>query len=115
MTVKSLAAVLPCLLIISACGVRGPLDTPPPMWGDPNRAPSRSPEPFASDVEDTPEVILPNTNPLDPNAQAPSFTSPTMEAEVTPAPQTPEPQAPAPAEDDPSVSPLTDPETPPAE
>lgn len=54
------------LLALGGCGVRGPLETPPPMWGDPDQEPLGTAEPFASENATTPEVILPD--PFSPNA-----------------------------------------------
>lgn len=41
--------ILALLPVLAACGVRGGLQTPDPLWGDANRAPPPVPKPYEAD------------------------------------------------------------------
>lgn len=52
-------AVLAAGLALSACGVRGDLQTPAPFWGERDRTPPEPPEAYETDADsDNPEVLI---------------------------------------------------------
>ncbi len=55
------AAIIALLSAVGACGIRGPLETPPPLWGNEARTPPPPPGPFEPDEQPSPEVILPES------------------------------------------------------
>lgn len=50
---KTCAMIMCAGLMLGGCGLRGKLETPPPMWGDDNRPAADRPAPNQDDDTDT--------------------------------------------------------------